>query len=279
MKDLKRALVAEPGYTLTLRLTLVLALVYGASWSAVDMPTRLLATLLLVFPRVLLQPALWWLLTTLLAVGNAHDWYLVETHQYVLTYWVLACTLSLHVRDHQAWLGSVGRVLTLLIFGFAVLWKIVGGEFLSGSVVYYTLLTDPRWIPASATVGDLRFTDVSLIPSAVSFLGSQGSVGSALVLPTVPILFAIALALSWLALGCQGLVGAVHVTGGARLYKIRHLFLMMYVVLAYGWLPVVGFAAVLLLLGLAQCRSDDGRMRLRYVVLLFLVHLPMIPWT
>ena len=65
-------------------------------------------------------------------------------------------------------------------------------------------------------------------------------------------------------------MGTVHLLGRPRWYPLRHFALMMFVALTYFLLPVTGFASILLLMDLAQCRADDTRMRFRY--LLMLVH-------
>ena len=169
----------EPAHTLTLKLALVLALLYGASSSAAEVPVRVLATMMLVFPTFLTQPALWWLLTVALVAGNARDWYSIDNHKYLITYWVLACTISLHVRERHQWLGGVARTLTALVFGFAVLWKIVGGEYLNGSFLYYTFLTDSRLTRLSAAVTGTPFSELSLLPRVTCYPKShQGDVES-----------------------------------------------------------------------------------------------------
>ncbi len=268
----------EPAHALTLKLALILALLYGASSSAVEVPVRILATVMLVFPTFLTQPALWWLLTVALVAGNARDWYTIDNHKYLITYWVLACTISLHVRERHQWLGGVARTLTVLVFGFAVLWKLVGGEYLNGSFLYYTFLTDSRLTRLSAAVTGTPFGELSLLPRAVEFLGDQGTVGTTLMLPTVPSLLTVALTLSWLTLAIEGAIGAVHVSGQTRFYPVRHFSLMTFVALTYFLLPVTGFASILLLMGLAQCRADDTRMRFRYLLMLGVMQLTLIPW-
>ena len=149
-RQLKTAVRDEPPHTLSLKLALVLALLFGASSSAVEVPVRILATLMLVLPALLNQPVLWWVLTATVAIGNLRDWYLVDNHEYLLTYWVLACTLSLHMRERQAF------------------------------------LTDSRLTGLSAVVTGLSFDELAIIPSAVHFLGNQGSVGIPLMLPSAP---------------------------------------------------------------------------------------------
>ena len=79
-------------------------------------------------------------------------------------------------------------------------------------------------------------------------------------------------------LAFEGAVGVIHAVGGTHIYPLRHFSLMMCVVLTYFLLPVTGFAFILLLMGLAQCRADDTRMRFRYLLMLAVMQLTLIPW-
>ena len=76
----------------------------------------------------------------------------------------------------------------------------------------------------------------------------------------------------------EGAVGGLHAIRAPRLYMARHLALMTFILGTYLLLPVIGFAFVLTVLGLAQCHERDTAMRLRYLALLCLVQFTIVPW-
>ena len=105
-----------------------------------------------------------------------------------------------------------------------------------------------------------------------------GSAGEALALPWDTTLRQITLAASWMTLLVEGAVGGLHAIRAPRLYMARHLALMTFILGTYLLLPVIGFAFVLTVLGLAQCHERDTAMRLRYLALLCLVQFTIVPW-
>jgi hypothetical protein len=67
--------------------------------------------------------------------------------------------------------------------------------------------------------------------------------------------------------------------GPDRFHWARHLLLLAFCLVTYPFAPVAGFGWLLLVMGLAQCRTEQRFLRLSYIVTYFLVLLPSeVPW-
>jgi hypothetical protein len=72
-----------------------------------------------------------------------------------------------------------------------------------------------------------------------------------------------------------------HVKGEAssRLQSARHALLLAFCLITYPFAPVAGFGWLLLVMGLAQCGSQQRFLRFAYIFTYFLVLLfSEIPW-
>ncbi len=277
-REIRIGIEGEGHFVLVLRLTLVMLMLYGASSPALAVAVQITCALMLLFPQLLWYRRLWVLLVLAMVLGNGREWYAIDNHKYLMTYWTLACALSL--RDSQApvLLRNTARLIVGGVFLSATLWKLIAGQYINGSFLYFTFLTDPRLQLLTAGISGVPREEVLAIRQALDFLGGRGMYGVALPVPTFPALKVLTLSLSWMALLIEGSVGLMNLSGSLRLYALRHSALMAFIVLTYFLLPVFPFAFVLILLGFVQCRDDDEVMKIRYLVILGFMHLTLIPW-
>ena len=273
--DLRAAVRNAPHHDLTLRLTLVLLVLHAASSAFLAVPTRILCLLMLTLPALLRHAGLWWLLAGAIVIGNIDEWYSIDNHKYLITYWVLVCALTVR---HGGLLHTSARLLVGIAFTFAVFWKVIGGQFLDGSFFYFTSLTGPRLQPFTAALARVDLNQVTLAADSLGYLGAAGSETMSLPLPTFPSIWRAALWLSWTGLLVEATVAALHLAPSRLLYYPRHASIIVFVALTYFLLPVVGFAFTLAVLGMAQCREGDHRLRLWYVALICVIQLTVIPW-
>lgn len=278
LRELRAAVTADTNYVLALKLTLVLLLLYGATTGAARIPVRVLCGVMLVFPTLLQQAFLWWLLLAALVGANLQVWFTIDNHKYLIMYWALACALSLHFANPAAYLGWTARVLVALVFGFATFWKFLGGEYVDGSFFYWTFLTDARVLRVAAFISGLPPDTIRLGSEAVGMAGTLGLNNLSIPVLASPTLRMATLGLSWLGLLIEGCVALTHALPTRRLYVLRHSALMAFIAMTYFLLPVSGFAFVLTVLGVAQCREDDSAMRWRYIVLLGIVQFVILDW-
>lgn len=281
LRDIRIAVQGAPHSATILRLTLLLLLLYGAQSPFLDVPLRVTCGLMLVFSSLSNVSYLWWFLCVVLIVGNGIEWYSIDNHKYLITYWTLACALSLGVSDGQEqykYLRSSATMMVGLVFSFATLWKVIGGEYHDGTFMHMTLLLDPRVSYATSMLSGMSLEELSAGREAAAFLGRAPVLDTPIPLQTASNVRVVALVLSWLTLMGEGAVAVLHLRGRQATYTARHTLLKLFIVLTYLLLPVIGFAVVLTVMGFAECDQDDDHGRLEYVLLFALIHLTLIPW-
>lgn len=276
--QLVESIGSESHYTLTLRLTLLLLLLHGGSSASMEVPIRVLSGAMLLLPRVLLCATGWWLLAAATVAGNAWQWSIIDNHQFLITYWVLAVALSLHTSEPHEALRRTARALTVLVFAFAVAWKLIAGEYVDGSFLYFSFLTDTRLQRLGAALSGWSLSQTTAIREAIGFMGSRGLTGVELHVAGAAGLKTLTFWLSWMGLLLEGAVAAVYLFDSPRCYLARQYALLAFVLLTYFLVPVIGFAFVLTLIGFAQCADGDTAMKTRYLALLAGIQLTLVPW-
>ncbi len=266
-----------PPHVLGLRLTLLLLLLHGAQTWDLDVSLSVLCGIAIVCSPLSQSPVMWFVISGALTWSNALHWDTIDNHKYLITYWCYVCALVC-TADHSAQvMRTNARVLIGLAFGFAVLWKLVAGEYLDGSFLYFEFLTEKRLGAASHLISGLSYDDLERNQLLLSQL-------SATLLPEMSIRLAgseglrkLCLGMSYWTLLIEGVVAFTFLVPRTPLLgRYRDVFLMVFVATTYFLLPVAGFAFVLTLLGLMQC--ERGIFRRIYLVLFICVQLVQVPW-
>ena len=76
----------------------------------------------------------------------------------IISYWILICTCSvfLHPSERERFIVWHGRLLIGILFLFATIWKIIGGEYLDGSRLHALfIMGDDRTEPIAKFIGGL----------------------------------------------------------------------------------------------------------------------------
>jgi hypothetical protein len=278
-RSLKDALVAAPAFETTLRLTLILLMVYGPATRAVGV--QLVGVTMLVIPPLLTNRVLWWALVFFAGVANARAWFVIDIHQYLILYWTAACALAISVHDAERRaevLRGSARALVAVVFLFAAFWKVLGGEYADGSFLHFTFLTDPRFREVAAALTGSPASELAAGVDAMRFASQNGLFGVPIELPTSSALRYSTLMLSWAGMFVEGLIGLLHAARGERLAPLRHTVYWAFVAGTYFLFPVMGFAFVLGVLGYAQCTDKEPGRRFAYLVLFGVIHLTVLPW-
>lgn len=262
----------------TLRISALMLLLYGGSNPGMSVPLRVICGLLLIAPDLIQSRPLWWTLLAALVIGNVQNWYLIDNHKYLMTYWTLAVAISLHTTNPRNVLAQNAKVLIALVFGYAVLWKVAGGQYSDGSFLYWTILTDWRLRDLAVALTGLSGETLDQRTTALRDLGSLGGANASLAIPYVSSLGRLTVTLSWAVLIGEAIVSVLHSLPAPSLRRLRHLSVILFIVSTYFLLPVVGFAFALAVLGFSQTTEDEWRWRLIYLALLGVIQLIVLPW-
>lgn len=276
---LRTAIATSGAHQLVLRCTLLLLLFHGASLPGLQVSVVVLAGMILLLPQILELKPLWWALTFSVALDTWREWAIADNHKYLIAYWTVACTLSLYRPDPSAYLAASARLMVGLVFCFATTWKILAGQYANGEFLYFTFLTDGRVQGLGAAVSGWSLSDLVQFRQAIAFIGEYGASTASLPIPQSPALHAVAMLMSWTTILGEGVIAVVYLLPAHKFYTARHVSLMLFLVATYFLLPVLGFAFVLAVLGLTQCHAEDDDTRLRYLILIGIIQLVIVPWS
>ncbi len=259
-------------------MTLVLLLLYSGGGWYVRVPVAVLAAAGLLFPGLRRSAWLWLGLGALLAAGYLHEWYDVDNHKWLFVYWCLALALALGTAAPRTPLAVSARWLVAACFLFATAWKVFSQDFLDGTFFHYAFLTDPRLEWAAELFGGLPEGVGAANRRALDTVVGYSAEVSAVDLQSSPGMAATARLLAWATLVLEGLVALVFAAPARwRLARLRAPVLLVFILTTYALAPVIGFGAILVVLGLAQA-PDRGPIPVAYVVVFLLLPLYQTPW-
>lgn len=250
---LARTFQARTPLELTLLLTVIALTLYGGNKWYLVAPVRVLGVLAIVNRTVLLHPATWSALLAITAFGNAAQWYRIDNHKFLMTYWTAACALAAASTQPAEVLRHNARWLVMIGFGLACLWKLATPEFRSGDFLEFTLLTDERVEGVAATLCKLPRADLADNRAllALASIAPQADLRAQLNAGTFSAL-AGKMMTTW-TFAIEGAVAVAFLWRESRTaVHVRNALLLAFIVTTYPLLPVAGFAGILAILGLAS---------------------------
>ena len=240
------------------------------------------ACLSLVLRAVRRAPITWLLVASLIGVRIAVVWPLSDNHIYLLAYWCLAMGLALTSFAPAPTLATSSRWLLGAAFAMAVLWKAaLSPDYIDGRFFRVTLLTDERFADASLVFGGLSREQMD---ENRAFLEPLPAGAELLHPPTFvepPRLRLFAALATWGGLVLELAIAVLClIPAWGRVEIARHGALLTFCVTTYALAPVAGFGWLIATMGLAQCRVDQRRLRVAYIVVFVLILLySELPWT
>ncbi|MEO0396527.1 MAG: hypothetical protein AAF243_11160 [Cyanobacteria bacterium P01_A01_bin.137] len=251
-------LMQPPLYLLVLRLTTILLLLHGIDhWLWTMLPEKLLALAMLLYSPLVRQRWVWLTMSLCLVFHNLWHWSNLVNHEYLYTYWVLVCTLAIWSSTPKQVLRWNARWLIGLCFLFATLWKFLGGEYLDGSFLHLTFLLDSRLAMGAVLFGGLDLATLADNRQLFETMQASAAVMDPQQLTTTPRMAAVSLVLSYWTILIEGLVAASFLLTVPRwLYQKRDWLLFIFVITTYAVIPVLGFGALLMVMGLIQTKSS-----------------------
>jgi len=269
----------EANVELVLRLTLLLLIFHGGS-SALSVVPRVLAAAMLFAPPLLKKPAAWWGLFIALAFMHLQVWFRIDNHQYLLLYWTGACALACTLEDKSAELLRIqGRLLVGLSFGFAVFWKLWGGQWLDGSFFHFTFLADGRFSYMLDLFTNMNLQDRIDNGDCFRVLSDFPDSNLRFELKSSTMLAHAALYFGLMALALEALVALTFMAPRLPIVgKHRDLFLLLFIMVTYVLTPVPGFGFLLCVMGFAQLEDGFRGRGILYVLIIPLVKIaPIFP--
>ena len=269
-----RAIVAEISrhepLDLVLILTLILLIVRpgpAERWY-LEIPLTIIAVSPLLAPSLLRNACFWGLLTALLLVVHVGlHYHTSDNHKFLLTYWCLALTGALTLRDPQAALALNGRLIIGIVFLLAAAWKLTSASYVNDDTFYFLLLTDSRFFSLAYLLGGMPWE---------TFAANQESIGTLNSLPeTIPLtgtaaLPAVAKFLSWWTVLIEGTIAILFlIPRGEKIALGRHLTLLLFLASTYPPTSVIQFGWIVIIMAIASTPPEAKRIRLAYVVTFF----------
>lgn len=276
--SLFRELLNLPLAELILRLTLLTLLLHGSSTAWLDVPLKVMCGFMLLSPTHYRDSALWTVICGLTWWINATDWLWIDNHKYLITYWVLACTLSVYHEQTKEILAWNGRVLVGLVFGFAAIWKMLAGEYWDGDFFYYTLLVDGRMKFFAHVVCGVSEADLAQAKAVEDMLQTYPGESIQASLPQSATLRAFSIFMAWWTIIIELTVALSFLLTRTWIAKWRDWLLLAFIASTYFFVPVLGFGYILTILGLAACNPEFKRAHITYLAVIVVLQLGQLPW-
>jgi hypothetical protein len=234
----------------------------------------------LIFPKILRTPITWLSLSILLAALIIADWPMPDNHIYLLAYWCLCLFLTLISPHKELTLTKGSRLLIAFAFLFAMLWKaLLAPDFLDGRFFRVTLLSDERFQDSVLFLGGLNRGDLKHNRRYLEPLPPGAELLNPPKLIEPPAFRMFATVATWGTLVFEAIIAIFFLIPAEKLYWPRHVMLLLFCVVTYSFAPVAGFGWLLLVMGMALCRSEHPVLKAIYVTAFFLVLIfAEIPW-
>jgi hypothetical protein len=166
------------------------------------------------------------------------------------------------------------RLFVGLCFGFATTWKLMGGEYGDGTFITSTLLFDGRVRDITCMVGPMTYDQVRTNVSLVELARIAPEHGLAVPIDFPARMVDFALAMSWGTVIGEGSVALAWLLPFKVFSSLRHVLLLGFVLVTYFFLPVVGFASVLAVIGFSwSALKGQHRVSSMYLITLGIVQL------
>lgn len=231
----------------------------------------------LAFPSLRTKSSMWFILSATLGMTVLTHWEDADNHRYLFCYWALALGMinTLPSSQQRQGLRIASAVMIGLCMGFATYWKAVSVDYLDGSFFEYTILTDDRFdffTRGVANVSEQLLHDNRKLESLLYAGYLRGISLSSITLTSTSGIEWLASALTWWTILIEGLLAVLFLLPGSRVISyVRNSAMIFFAVSTYAVATVIGFAWMLLLMGLAQCRDDEVVFQRLYLLTFLLV--------
>jgi hypothetical protein len=254
-------------------LTLITLLVNRVGTAELHFAVIVLSVAGLVLPGLHKSPLLWFALAAVLGLRVLFVSHNLDNHGFLIAYWSLALACAFSLDDPRKAFATQARFLVGFCFLFATLWKVgLSSDYLGGDFFHLTFLNDWRFSSFTQLVGGLSEDALQENRALIVRLRDATQGLESVSLQTTRQLHVIAIAATWWTAFIESLVTVQFlIPVGWRLARYRDATLMIFAVTTYAIAPVMGFGWLLMILGIAQTKPEQGRTRLLYVLTCFVI--------
>lgn len=208
---------------------------------------------LILFERLLLNFYFWATLTVYLAVFLGLLWYTIDNLSFLIFYWWLGYTLYLAIDRPTGAFRTFTQLLIGTIFLFAVIWKLISPDFISGEFYEWEFMTDKRLGPVAVLlVKDYTFQEYQ---ENVQLTEQSDALAKNPVKFTFHEEFTrLAKLFTFATLFLELLVAILFLLPVEKLRAWRTASLLIFILSAYPVVPVTQFGGVLCAMGIAQSK-------------------------
>lgn len=242
-------------------MTLLLLILAVDDFWYLRIPVTSLALAGLIYRPVARAASFWFLVAAVLVVAHVRNWQVIYNHKYLMTYFVLAMGVSLLSAHPVRTLAANSRVMIGLCFLFAAFWKFYSPDFLDGSFLDFTLLTDRRFEAVTRVVGGAGSDILASNRDAVADLARDESRENSVVIHGSSGTLALARFLTGWTVVMESAVAVAFLWPGRRgVARFRDALLGLFLLTTYPIASVLTFGWVLAVMGFAQASSRATRL-------------------
>jgi hypothetical protein len=260
-------------------LTLGLLLLHAGSVWYLVVPMTVLCIAGLALRPLLVNSTYWLIIAAIASFANFRNWYSIDNHKYLTTYWCIGLYCSLVSADRKAALSAQGRWLVGLCFLFADYWKLISPDFMSGTFFKFELIADGRFSWLARTFAGIPAESAHVNALEIAGLRAWDSTSASVPLVTGTRIDLVSRVMTWWTLAIEILIAAAWLAPAKLFFaRWRHALLIAFVLTTYAVANVVGFGWLLLVMGLAHCPPESRRTRGVYYACFVFLHLFLIPF-
>lgn len=259
---------------LTFRLTLILLVLDGSTGWFSDILLRILCTLMIVFSNYSKNKLFWTIISSSLLLINGLQFYTIDNHKILFTYWTLLLTIYLWIDEKYEYISKNAQIIIGLVMFFAVFQKILHG-FLEPGFLHGRFLIDNRFILITHFITSIPIEELMFNMKCISLIedlpiqNCYKNMSSNSIMSDITYYFQI------LGLIFEALLSIFFLLS-KNYSKTKDYLLIIFCIGTYFIFPVIGFSSILLLLGLSQVKHI--KIRNLYIITFVIIQFIKIPW-
>lgn len=261
------------------RMTLILLILHSGYFWYLHVPMALLCIVGLVYRRLYRESRFWLIVCCVMAWGSLLNWLQIDNHKFLMLYWVIAVYCSLLSRNQERTLAINAKLMIGLVFAFAVAWKIITPDYLSGQFFEFELLADTRFSIVSTAIAGMTVQQLMENNYLVSQLTAYDGILTDVKLQSATEIGWISMFVTWWIIIIEGVIAVLFLLPNHPVFRrLRDASLLLFALTTYSIANVIGFGWLLMIMGVAQCRPQDYVSRFLYVATFLLILIYTAPW-